>query len=712
MGAAVEANSVRCRKCGTEASRFDSRCPGCGALTGLLQAGQHFYWRRFLLKECLWTSADQLAWLVRDVIENRECILLENVGAGELSLQQQRDFVRQAAPSGSPPDTREPNLFAFTFRGRPFLVKDRAAPKTLKDVAAESGGSEEKAASVFFGLLRLLEGMHGQNPPQLLGPVSLEDIIVTGEGAFHVRSLRAPDPQQDFRNGASEDMRTVARLACMLLPGGSSGPENGAGSLLRRAEAVRDPGFAAALEWLTSDLPAPDHAGRVFEFAGHVFLGWQLMQSRVWDQARPCLEAAARMAATPRVKQLLREIESGKTLWHEEGSKPSSPGNSQQYAASASDGSVKPEPAAAASASQAAPSQRRQEPKAGSTDSFFARGACKVCPQCGTTYEPDRLFCELDGSRLQELAGPTGKSAPAPEAAPPPRPATPPFNLPAEAPHLGRRKWVIAACAAVLAVFFLWYRSGAPEREFLGLMEAGQLVSSNGRSAYALYQDLVKERGNGDSLVRELGERVRPKLDQLSESKFSQWRQSSDIQPLTWEEMTQLEEWRSLLVASAESRARLAYARGMAALSNKDPSAAEKWFQEALVHKPGWALALNGLGRAAFHLADFARAERYYQEALAADPSWSFPHVNLANLYRDVLRRPEDAEAHYFRAIQIQPDRGSFYFALANFYWSRGLALRPKACQQYREALARLGSGSLTQGEADLARRRVATYCQ
>lgn len=712
-----EPKTLQCRECGTAASGIESRCSSCGALTGLLQPGQYFYWRRFLLKECLRAGTRLISWKVRDEIEKEECMLSEYVGTGVLSQQQQHDFVEYAAGFAQLKDFVEPPRYAFTFRGRPFIVKNWAPRRTLRDLAAGGGVSEEKASSVFFTLLQHLECLHKLDPPLFLGPASLADISVADDGSLRFWSVTSPHLQDSHQIGPLDDMRTIARLACQLLIGGSSEgvSERPVARWQERVQAANDAGFAAAVECLICGIPAPENAARIFELAGLVRQGTQLLQEKMLDQACARLESAARIAYTPRIQQLIAQIESGRLPTRRHSASSASKGQMTDQVARAGTGPERASSPEANSVSQPTAPESRPEAQPvvdkGGTSTASPHGVLKICPKCGHIFDRDRFFCENDGSRLNEIAFPNSAPTPAPELKllHLHEGASPGWSMVGARLHW--KKWLLAGCAAAGVILILLYQAGAPRREFLQLVEAGQLVSRDSRSAYAVFRKLASERGAGDSLVKELAVRIRPELDRLSRAKFDQWRQSSDIAPLSWTEMAQLEEWRALIEPSAENRAREAYSRGMAALSEKDPSGAQRWFHEALRYKPGWALALNGLGRASFQLADFARAEQYYREAAAADPLWPFPRVNLANLYRDVLRRPEQAEALYLEAIRLQPERGSFYFALANFYFARGSVFRAQACQNYRAALAKLSSGSLTQGEADLARRRVANYC-
>lgn len=718
MEANRESGLPSCRACGASQPPGGGRCESCGALSGWLRPGQHFYWRRFLLHELLSARPGLVRWRAADLVTGREGILYEYAGKAELDREQQLGFIRNAAGIARQTDVFDPPECVFTYQGRPFLFRRLEPRTTLHDLAAGGKLQESDVASLFLTLLQHLEQMHRQSPPLSLGrAIDADEVLVLGGNQYRLTCIPETLDEPDSRAAQLEDLRAVAALACRLLAGSGEASGYPVAQWLDRAARLEDHAFAAALEWLISDVAPPQASSDVVRLAAMVREGAKLLEEGSKEKARRCLEDAALLANVPRVQQLLHRIGSSP--------KSSTAVGSQQKA----------EPVAAAredSESKPQTAKREQKPEGGSSEkasvpsppapspaqaaaASISSGSFKLCLKCGRKFDLNRIFCEHDGSRLVEAQN----GLDSPDVRPTPdvadRVPAPAFlaRLVHDEPRLERHwKWLMALAGAIAVGLVIIWISGSDRREFLRLIESNRLVSTSGPSAYAVYRKLRQARGANDSLVRELGERVKPRLDLLSDSKFDQWRRSSDIGPLTWNDMAQLEEWRSLLHNTVETQARLAYARGMAALVAGDAATAQVWFQEALRLKPGWALPLNGMGRAAFQLSKFSQAEKHYREAARADPSWAFPHFNLANLYRDVFHRFDEAEQRYRRAIELQPERCSFHLALGNFYFAKGTAFRHMACEAYRNALARVESGGCSQGDADLARRRLAKYCQ
>ena len=212
-------------------------------------------------------------------------------------------------------------------------------------------------------------------------------------------------------------------------------------------------------------------------------------------------------------------------------------------------------------------------------------------------------------------------------------------------------------------------------------------------------------------------------LQKISKEAFDSWYKDSELSKpperrapgeivvTTWVDMVQVQEWLSNIDKTPISNARLAYARGMAALNRRAWDEARLQFEGALRIQPNWALALNGLGKAYFGKRLFDRTEGYYRQASEADPSWYFPHSNLGTLYRDVLKNFEGAEREYRAAIQLDAGRASFHFNLGLLYYMHGKQYWPSACSEFRTALSASGS-SLTPAETDLAAQRRDRACQ
>jgi Flp pilus assembly protein TadD len=149
----------------------------------------------------------------------------------------------------------------------------------------------------------------------------------------------------------------------------------------------------------------------------------------------------------------------------------------------------------------------------------------------------------------------------------------------------------------------------------------------------------------------------------------------------------------------------------MAALNRRAWDEASQQFEEALRNQPNWSLALNGLGKAYFGKKQYNLTEKYYKQASEADPTWYFPHSNLGTLYRDVLRNFSGAEQEYRAAIQLDPNRGSFYFNLGLLYYLQGKQYWPSACSAFRSALSATGTG-LSPFETNIATQRRDKTCK
>ena len=54
--------------------------------------------------------------------------------------------------------------------------------------------------------------------------------------------------------------------------------------------------------------------------------------------------------------------------------------------------------------------------------------------------------------------------------------------------------------------------------------------------------------------------------------------------------------------------------------------------------------------------ANYAEAEASFLRAIAADPTYAKAHLNLANLYINVLKTPKKALPHLEAIIRIEPD--------------------------------------------------------
>ena len=79
-------------------------------------------------------------------------------------------------------------------------------------------------------------------------------------------------------------------------------------------------------------------------------------------------------------------------------------------------------------------------------------------------------------------------------------------------------------------------------------------------------------------------------------------------------------------------------------------------YREALRLNPTYAKALNSLGTLLESEGNYAEAETSYRRAMEAEPSFAKAHLNLAELYINVLGMPEKGLPHLEAVIRLMPD--------------------------------------------------------
>ena len=381
-------------------------------------------------------------------------------------------------------------------------------------------------------------------------------------------------------------------------------------------------------------------------------------------------------------------------------------------------------------------------------------------PDCGAPVIPGKKFCGKCGRQLQPAPPEHTAASPVIEsrASRPVTPITPPSVFEsdppqsvlgvsppptfaptavlsteqrrppvAQQPSITRTGWVWKGALALGAIFgvvgIYYYVANAPMREFNDYLNKQMIINTNGPSAYSVYQKTMREKGPESSAIKSMNKKAAPVLQRISKDAFDSWYKDSELSKppgsrapgeivvTTWADMVQVQEWLSNIDKNPVSNARLAYARGMAALNRRAWDEARPQFEDALRSQPNWSLALNGLGKAYFGKRQYDGAERYYRQASEADPSWYFPHSNLGTLYRDILKTFDASEREYRAAIQLDPSRPSFHFNLGLLYYMHGKPYWPSACSELRTALS--GSvRSLTPTETDLATQRRDRACQ
>jgi tetratricopeptide (TPR) repeat protein len=101
-----------------------------------------------------------------------------------------------------------------------------------------------------------------------------------------------------------------------------------------------------------------------------------------------------------------------------------------------------------------------------------------------------------------------------------------------------------------------------------------------------------------------------------------------------------------------------------------------------------------------FNLRSWRDAERHYRRALEVDPEYALAHYNLGNLFDEKGDRNK-ALHHYQAAVQLHPNYADAHYNLALVYQSLNQPWR--AVQHWRKYL-KLDPGSTW---ADIARREL-----
>lgn len=273
---------------------------------------------------------------------------------------------------------------------------------------------------------------------------------------------------------------------------------------------------------------------------------------------------------------------------------------------------------------------------------------------------------------------------------------------------------IVLAAVAVLAVAMgTWYwMSQSLMREFNAAVAQNNLVTGP-INAYGTYQKALQEKGATSSMVTAMGEKAGPLLQQKRQQLLDLWYRESETGDLSWDDYLKISEWMQKISPDTENAAQCEYAWGNVCIAKRNYREALVHFQNAINGKPNWVLAVNGLGKASRGLEDKASALRYYEQAYSIDPGWHFCVINLADIVTDYVKDFPRAEYLYQEALRLAPDRPTFHWRVANFFYSQGFAFYPQACESYKRALSLPASGnrSLSPQAENIARVRVAKIC-
>ena len=673
----------KCVVCGVEApGTAGAACPSCGAPLSVLHEGLVFCRGRFRVDGLYCADRFKTVWHARDLIEDGTPYLLAEYDLGQKGdLSRIKEFqcfhrlvVELAQPVRLPSgDELAPAVVMpvcpFTWRGHGFLAHREAGTTALRTlISGRASPEEQEVLGLLESLLAALDRIHNGSSPLFCGNLTLDQLLLRPKSRVEIFGVAYPSRAaiaslKEFVRG---DLRQAGIVAAQLLCGTTAGAPEAPPGWSEKAASLSDPVLCGVLEWLM-EMPAraPGSASEVRAFIAEMREAAALRRERRIRDARGIYAQLYNRIPLRALKSILDSLPGGETALPPrigEKAPPVGKGTGKKIEQPKGPVGISQTPA------------RPQPPPAPGGGILFGSG-----PQGPAEPEPGHTDAQMLPGWIRK----------------------------------GRRRWYAAAGVAALILILAYASgSGAQERKFEQAIRADKLVSEEPGSAYAIYEAAVREEGPNSSIVRRMNKRIKPLLDKVSDERFQKQYKQSDIRPYTWDDMVRLESWRSRIRDDRETKARYLYAQGMAALVRRNRNGALQFFYEAASVKPDWALALNGIGRCYFQLKDYRKAEQYYHLAKKADPSWPFPLINLANLYRDALRDPVEAERHYLAAISLDPSRASFHYGLATLYYSRGAAARSLACEEYRKALNETASETLLPSEIETARTRVAQLCQ
>jgi hypothetical protein len=717
-------------------------------LLSRLNPGAEFYYRRFRVERVLDADPIVLTWLVYDQDEKQRRVLLEYLGAAPSDRKAKREFVSIAKQLQSLSGTIVPVLSFFTWEDRFYLLLAYEEHLSLKSLLTSSVGlSEERIREIFTRVLDALECLHSQTPFLFHGNLSLDNVLLTNDGAVLLKNLWCPVRSSSMLadkamiladNAIWGDLKRTAVIAAELLCKTTEGAPEPPPKWEKVVSAAGDMVFAATLEWILGD--ASKRPGSVADVRGFSALVRRAHDAEAAGHVKEAVGAydqAYKLAPIARLRTVLDrlkpQVAKGSSV--SRGGVPDSDSSrgaerdAQRKVSNSKTGSgpnqTSPRPSgqtvgssvtpATVNAHQAnsGPARATKQEISTRDEGPAARLLLKKCPTCGSVFHQDSLFCEYDGTKLEsvtQVAKANSESrAQVDDVAPPGEQ----FAAPQDVQIPSRTRTKVVAAGGVILIFLMFYiLTGSLESDFNAALRRGNLVSTSGRSAYAIYLEALRKEGPDSKTVRSMNQKVQPVLENWSREIFQSWYRNSELGKVTWEDVARVQEWLDRINSTPETKARLKYATGMAAFVQRDFQTALQRFSEALQYSPRWPLCLNALGRCYFNLNRFQLAEQYYQQAAAADPAWSFPLINLANLYRDVLRRDDAAEMYYKKAIALDPTRRSFHYALATLYYRKGKSYWTQACREYRSSLESSGSGMLTAAESDIARQRIRRICE
>ena len=658
---------MKCVKCGANQAGGDI-CDKCHCRCSSLEPGKVFYNGRFRIERLDYADSVAVAWLAHDKSTNQACILREYSGADPAAKRRFAQLVRKL---GELPELVVPALYPFTADDRCWLAEDRVSRTTLADVASQPPPpGERQCREILSQLLSALNVLH-QHQPLYDGNLRPETVVRDGDSVrfIHLGCLDAGAPPVE--TGVARDIHGAAATIAQLLCGSVS---DASAQWQKRISEIEDLPFAATMQWMLADsAKRPASIAAVLAF-------WELVQraqaarsAEHIDEAKRLFDEAYNLSAVQKISAALDELK-------------------------AKTAQAQPIVSKAVSPKEEPPTPTRPPaPRPPVVPPIWAPPVAAQTPAApvpAVFHPPDRFTVPAQPVAVVE---------------PPPTPQPTPPALVTKSSK-GRLKWVIIGTAALGVLLYFILGNDSLKRDFDSQMAAGNLATTNGRSAYVIYLEAAQNKGPASSTVQYMNQKALPVLDQRSRDTLQSWYTRGEVGSTSWDELTRIEDWRYRITGSNEAHAAHEYAAGMSAFTQKHYVEAHQLFNTALTYQPNWVLALNAVGRACYNLQNFACAEQYYRRAADTDARWYYPRINLANLYANNFHNFSAAEAEYRAAIGLDSTRGTFHFEYANLLYALGKPRWPEACVEYRAALNGVNS-PLQPAQINVARQRVQKVC-
>ena len=118
----------------------------------------------------------------------------------------------------------------------------------------------------------------------------------------------------------------------------------------------------------------------------------------------------------------------------------------------------------------------------------------------------------------------------------------------------------------------------------------------------------------------------------------------------------------SAVLSSIRQRAQRANDRGLQLYKEKQYSAAEAQFTEALKLHPDYALAANNLGFVYYKQDKFKEAVRWFENTIRMDPSRAIAYLNLGDAQANLGEKAKAKQAYHIY-VELSPNSASVGYA-------------------------------------------------